>query len=245
MRRLYGLILSIGLHGGVLALACVTVINVDVPRLFSRSKTGEAESFAVRLRPADAPAVVPAQREAAAVREIEVGEVPAELTADQPEINFDLFSVHDSSRKPAKEYSASDQPMGWPRGNGERMGGGNAGEGMGVNGPNGTTPVGSGPGGSGTGDGPGDGPAVEAYNPAPEYPTSARRRGAEGSVLVEISVGADGTAEDAKVVEGSGADDLDAAAVAAVKNWKFRPAVRAGQPVASRERIRFVFKLKA
>ena len=50
-----------------------------------------------------------------------------------------------------------------------------------------------------------------------DYPGSARRRGAEGIVRMEVSLGPDGHLANVRVVEGSGHDDLDAAALALVR----------------------------
>jgi len=47
---------------------------------------------------------------------------------------------------------------------------------------------------------------------------------------VQIVVGADGRAADVRVVDGV-EPSLDAAAVAAIRTWRFRPAMRCGKPV--------------
>lgn len=70
-------------------------------------------------------------------------------------------------------------------------------------------------------------------NPAPEYPALSRTRGEEGTVWVEAEVGADGRCASARVQKSSGHLLLDEAAVAAVRDWTFRPATRLGRPVAS------------
>ncbi len=84
----------------------------------------------------------------------------------------------------------------------------------------------------------------EISNPPPEYPLLARRRGYEGSVLLAFVVKADGTCGDIRVLETSGHEVLDQAAVRALGGWRFSPATRNGRPVASEQRIRFTFRLQ-
>jgi protein TonB len=65
--------------------------------------------------------------------------------------------------------------------------------------------------------------AVIARAP-PAYPVAARRRGAEGEVLLRAEIGAAGAPLGITVLRSSGHPDLDAAAVAAVEKWRFRAA---------------------
>ena len=78
----------------------------------------------------------------------------------------------------------------------------------------------------------------------PVYPRSARRRGREGIVMLEISVSDSGEVSDAAVIEGSGHKDLDSAAVSAVHTARFAPATEDGVKVQGRLRLTFEFKLK-
>jgi TonB family protein len=74
------------------------------------------------------------------------------------------------------------------------------------------------------------------------YPKQARKAKIEGRVMVQALIGADGTVSDLKVVESVPA--LDAAALAAVEQWTFDPALDCdGHPVAARLVIPVVFKL--
>lgn len=70
-------------------------------------------------------------------------------------------------------------------------------------------------------------------NPEPRYPEAARRRGIEGVVELEVLVLSDGGAGSVRVARSSGSALLDEAALVAVRAWRFRPAVRAGEPVDS------------
>jgi protein TonB len=61
-------------------------------------------------------------------------------------------------------------------------------------------------------------------NPAPEYPALAMRRGWEGTVLLRVLVLASGKPGEIQIQKSSGRDQLDDAALAAVKRWSFVPA---------------------
>lgn len=61
-------------------------------------------------------------------------------------------------------------------------------------------------------------------NPAPEYPPLAMRRGWEGTVLLRVQVLASGKPGEIQIQKSSGRDQLDDAALAAVKRWSFVPA---------------------
>jgi TonB family protein len=62
----------------------------------------------------------------------------------------------------------------------------------------------------------------------PVYPLAARRAGVDGTVLVQALVGADGRVKDTKIIKSIPA--LDAAAVAAVRQWVFKPGRSNGRP---------------
>lgn len=65
---------------------------------------------------------------------------------------------------------------------------------------------------------------------APEYPDIARQSGIEGTVMIQALVGKDGKVRDTKVVKSIPV--LDDAAVRAVKEWVFKPALTNNKPVA-------------
>ncbi|WP_130903687.1 energy transducer TonB [Pseudomonas sp. Sample_22] len=62
------------------------------------------------------------------------------------------------------------------------------------------------------------------HNPAPEYPSIAMRRGWQGTVLLRVHVLASGKPGEIQIQKSSGRDQLDDAALAAVKRWSFVPA---------------------
>lgn len=82
-----------------------------------------------------------------------------------------------------------------------------------------------------------------ARNPLPRYPSIARRRGLEGRVIVRVLVGIDGTAQSARVAKSSTHGLLDAAAVNALRNWRFEPARQAGIPIVATVDVPIAFRL--
>jgi TonB family protein len=113
--------------------------------------------------------------------------------------------------------------------------GGGAGAGQGAgNGPGLGAGIGPGSGG-GTGGGPyrpgsGIDPPRLVREVKAQYTDDARRRGLTGDVILEIVVKRDGTVGDVSVTRGLGAG-LDQRAIDAVRQWKFTPARRHGEPV--------------
>ena len=80
-------------------------------------------------------------------------------------------------------------------------------------------------------------------NPAPVYPLLARQRGEEGTVLLRVEVLPTGRCGQLDVGVSSGSALLDAAAVKAVAQWQFKPALRGGTPVAVQVEIPVTFQL--
>jgi vitamin B12 transporter len=74
------------------------------------------------------------------------------------------------------------------------------------------------------------------------YPPEARAQGIQGTVLLQLAIGADGVVTEATVLEPAGHGFDEAAQVAALR-FLFRPALRDGQPVAARIRYPYVFQL--
>ncbi len=64
----------------------------------------------------------------------------------------------------------------------------------------------------------------------PTYPDIAREAGVDGTVLVQALVGKDGKVKDVRVQKSI--PMLDASAIAAVKQWVFKPALSNNKPVA-------------
>jgi protein TonB len=87
--------------------------------------------------------------------------------------------------------------------------------------------------------------AVAGTHTIPDYPELARRLGQEGTVEMRLSIAPDGTVVDAAVVQSSGSDMLDQAAIAWVKaHWRYQPATHLGAPVASTAEAAVRFDLR-
>jgi len=88
--------------------------------------------------------------------------------------------------------------------------------------------------------------AIPQYrnNPLPVYPKVARRRGHQGTVLLEVLVDRNGGVRDLRVFRSSGHTTLDDAALASVKNWLFDPGMRGSRPVEMWIRLPVRFQLK-
>ncbi len=74
----------------------------------------------------------------------------------------------------------------------------------------------------------------------PVYPKAALERGREVDLVLVVVIDAAGRVEETAVAESGGAE-FDAAAISAVKRWRFEPATRDGRPVAARIRVPFHF----
>jgi len=72
-------------------------------------------------------------------------------------------------------------------------------------------------------------PPQAVYSPKPMYPPLAVRQRIGGTVFLDVLVDENGSVQDVKVLRGVKPDlGLDAAAVSAVKTWRFKPATKGG-----------------
>ncbi len=76
----------------------------------------------------------------------------------------------------------------------------------------------------------------------PDYPTTVLTQAIAGDVKLDVLVDAAGDAHEARV-SFSPHSEFEAAAVDAALKWKFKPATKAGQPVAARVDLVFHFKV--
>lgn len=121
------------------------------------------------------------------------------------------------------------------------------------------TGTGSGPGsGSGLGPGSGGGFGGGVYQPGngvslpqllfeakPQYTPDAMRAKLQGEVLVQAVVMPDGTTQNVRVIRSLDATfGLDQEAVKAVRQWRFRPGMRQGQPVPVEITVAVNFNLR-
>jgi protein TonB len=86
--------------------------------------------------------------------------------------------------------------------------------------------------------------AAYLNNPRPAYPLLAIRQGAQGQVLLLVEVLPDGRAGRIELEKFSGHAMLDAAAINAVRAWRFTPARKDGLLTTQTVRIPIHFNLK-
>ena len=86
-----------------------------------------------------------------------------------------------------------------------------------------------------------DTPAEAVTKVPPSYPDAAREHGVQGTVWMQALVRTDGTVGATLVTRGH--PELNAAAVAAVAQWRFQPAIAAGKPVATWQAVPVKFVL--
>lgn len=79
----------------------------------------------------------------------------------------------------------------------------------------------------------------------PPYPPMARRLGQQGTVILSITVAADGSVSAAQIATSSGIPELDQAALEWVKgHWRYKPAMQGGVAVPSTTQAAVKFDLK-
>lgn len=78
----------------------------------------------------------------------------------------------------------------------------------------------------------------------PTYPLDARRAHDQGTVVLALLLAADGTVARIDIAKSSGHPRLDQAALAAVRQWRWKPTLRDGQPTQVRGTVRIPFVLK-
>lgn len=86
--------------------------------------------------------------------------------------------------------------------------------------------------------------AAYADNPLPQYPTISRRLGEEGELLVRVCVKPNGSVVSATNMKSSGFARLDQTAVAALLQWRFRPARRGMEPIEGCVDVPWVWSLR-
>jgi TonB family protein len=79
------------------------------------------------------------------------------------------------------------------------------------------------------------------YRVEPEYPEEARQLQMQGSVVLDVRMGRDGAVQTVNPVSGQGL--LVDAAIAAVKQWRFKPRMVKGQPAEMQTKVILNFRL--
>jgi TonB family protein len=84
-------------------------------------------------------------------------------------------------------------------------------------------------------------PPVAKESPNTVYPLMAKHSGYKGKIVIDVKVGPDGRVMNAAVAQ-SLQPDLDAAQLAAVRQWQFQPGTCNGNPVASVTQVTATYK---
>jgi len=88
-------------------------------------------------------------------------------------------------------------------------------------------------------------PPVVVADKKPSYTAAAMRKKIEGGVELQAVVDKEGRPTDVKVVKSLDKENgLDAEAVAALKEWRFKPATKDGKPVLMKVSVEMTFTLR-
>lgn len=85
-------------------------------------------------------------------------------------------------------------------------------------------------------------PPRQTHAPQPKYPKSEREAHHQGTVRLTLVVSSDGVPRDIAVSQ-TLTPDFDEAAIDAVKEWKFTPAIKDGKPIAVQISLEIEFRL--
>ncbi len=85
-------------------------------------------------------------------------------------------------------------------------------------------------------------PPVLLRQVEPDYPEEARRAKVQGFVTISVEIDENGRVRVLRVLQPAGLG-LDEKAIEAVKQWRFKPAMRDGRPVAAPAQIQVSFRL--
>ena len=83
---------------------------------------------------------------------------------------------------------------------------------------------------------------VLIYKVPPHYTVEAQQKKIEGAVVLYAEIGPDGRAHKLRVTRSLGSG-LDENAIAAVRQWRFRPGMKDGHPVTTASTIEVNFRL--
>jgi protein TonB len=86
-------------------------------------------------------------------------------------------------------------------------------------------------------------PPVPVSQPGPGYPSSAKDAGIEGTVVVQFVVTENGGVSNVRAVRGP--SELRGVCEAAVRGWRFKPALLDGRPVTVSRTAQFPFRLRS
>jgi periplasmic protein TonB len=237
MRRFrWGLSVSVAAHAGLVAAVFL------LPLLAPTEQPALANPNRVFMLPPPAAAAPPPLRGASGSRRVRTASAPVPVRLEVP---VPIPAAEPLPSEPAApelpEAPLPGDPEGSDTGDPEGLPGGREG------GSRGGVPWGAAGGCPGCA---GDGPVTD-WDQAPKrlrqvvpvYPHEAFVTKVQGTVVLEILIDARGRVADARVVQ-TLTPALDAAALAAVRQWTFTPAFRRGRPVAMWARAPVEFRIR-
>ena len=240
--------LSIGVHGLIAALILFSAFgpprpadtpNVSIALLAPNlTRPGASGRIGGSGTPAAAERTRP--QDSLATREITRVDTPQEI---KPAVVIPAMMVDAPPQLPGSAVSIDTSGRGFGPGAGNDAGSGTGGPGSGAGPGRGT---GTGDDGFGPGDG-GTGPQL-IHEVRPAYTVEAMRAKVQGQVELDVVVLADGSVDPKQIRIARSLDrvfGLDAQAIDAVRQWRFRPARnRHQQPVPARVRVELTFTLR-
>jgi len=75
----------------------------------------------------------------------------------------------------------------------------------------------------------------------PKYPMEAKKKKIQGTVVLNVKIGKDGTVEDLKVA--SGPKELQQSALVAVRQWRWRPYEVDGKAAPVETKVQITYSL--
>ena len=79
-------------------------------------------------------------------------------------------------------------------------------------------------------------------NQRPAFPEEARKKGLQGDVILKVRISATGEVIDVQLIRG--AEPFASVAIAAVRTWRYRPALVDGKPSAFTRRVQIPFRIR-
>ena len=85
-------------------------------------------------------------------------------------------------------------------------------------------------------------PPTLVHRVSPDYPGSWKKEGLQGTVHLHMTIAKDGSVRDIKIVDGD--SRLAKSAEKAVKQWRYEPALKDGEPIEMQATVAVAFALK-
>ena len=85
-------------------------------------------------------------------------------------------------------------------------------------------------------------PQIVERSVVPEYPAEAKEKQIQGAVTIEVTIDEKGQVTEARLVDGP--EVFKESAVAAIRGWKWAPAMSNGVPVSATAQVTVNYKLQ-